>query len=134
MAQATPGMRGRISIAGLVALVIHLAASAVFPSHISPPPPPPPGHGQLLVRLVRPGGEQGRLPEGQVPVEAIGLHRAGAPAGEWVRLPLIRTEFCPQELLGGQVWVADVLLPAGEYDQIRVHVGGRSQVPAKSGY
>jgi hypothetical protein len=62
-------------------------------------------------------------------VEAIELHRAGAAAGAWVRLPLVRTEFAPAELLGGQVWVVDVPLPAGEYDQIRVHAGGRSQVP-----
>ena len=106
-----------------------LAATSAYPSHSTPPPPPPPGQGQLLVRLVLSAGERGGLPDGQVRMEAIELHRAGAAAGTWVRLPLVRAEFAPAELLGGQVWVVDLPLPAGEYDQIRVHAGGRSQVP-----
>ena len=105
-----------------------LAATPAYPSHSTPPPPPPPGHGQLLVRLVLPAGERGGLPDGQVRVEAIELHRAGTAAGAWVRIPQVRTEFAPAELLGGQVWVADVPLPAGEYDQIRTYAGGRSSL------
>jgi len=54
------------------------------------------------------------------------LHRTGTAAHDWMRLSLVRVEFSPRELLGGQVWVADVPLPAGEFDQIRVHAGGWS--------
>jgi hypothetical protein len=69
------------------------------------------------------------MPEGQARLEAIELHRAEATPGEWVRLPLVRSEFAPGELLGGQVWVADVPLLAGEFDQVRIHAGGGSQMP-----
>jgi hypothetical protein len=62
-------------------------------------------------------------------MEAVELHRAGTAAGTWVRLPLVRTEFAPAELLGGQVWVADVPLLAGEFDQVRVLAGGGLQMP-----
>ena len=119
----------RLQVAALALAILLLGVREGGSSHSTPPPPPPPGHGQLLVRLVLPAGERGRLPDGQVRVEAIELHRAGTAAGAWVRLPLVRPEFAPAELLGGQVWVVDVPLPAGEYDQIRVHAGGRSQVP-----
>jgi hypothetical protein len=61
-------------------------------------------------------------------VETIELHRAGTPANTWVPLPLVRTEFSPAELQGGQVWIVDVPLPAGEFDQVRVSAGGRSQI------
>jgi hypothetical protein len=61
-------------------------------------------------------------------VEAIELHRAGTPANTWVPLTLVRSEFAPAELEGGPVWLVDVPLPAGEYDRIRVHAGGRSQI------
>jgi hypothetical protein len=61
-------------------------------------------------------------------VEAIELHRAGTAAGAWVRLPLVRADFAPAELLGGQVWLVDVPLPAGDFDQVRVSAGGRSQL------
>lgn len=119
----------RLRASALALALLLLGAVEGSASHSTPPPPPPPGHGQLLVRLVLPAGEPGALPDGQVRVEAIELHRAGTAAGGWVRLPLVRAEFAPAELLGGQVWLVDVPLPAGEYDQIRVHAGGRSQVP-----
>jgi len=118
----------RLQVAALALAIILLGVREGGSSHSTPPPPPPPGHGQLLVRLVLPAGERGGLPYGQVRVEAIELHRVGAAASTWVRLPLVRTEFAPAELLGGQVWVVDVPLPAGEYDQIRVQAGGRSQI------
>ncbi len=112
-----------------LALAVHLLdAVEASASHGTPPPPPPPGHGQLLVRIVRPAGESGGLPDGQVGVEVVELHRAGARLGEWVRLPLVRTKFAPAELQGGQVWLADVPLPAAEYDQVRVETAGRSQI------
>ncbi len=82
----------------------------------------------MLVRLVRPAGERGGFPDGQVRVESIELHRAGTAAGAWVRLALVRAEFAPAELEGGQVWLVDVPLPAGEFDQVRVSAGGRSQI------
>ena len=116
----------RLQVAALALAILLLGVREGRSSDSTPPPPPPPGHGQLLVRLVLPAGERGGLPDGQVRVEAIELHRAGTAAGAWVRLPLVRTEFAPAELLGGQVWVVDVPLPAGEYDQIRTNAGGRS--------
>ena len=118
----------RLQVAALALAIILLGVREGGSSHSTPPPPPPPGHGQLLVRLVLPAGERGGLPDGQVRVEAIELHRAGTAAGAWVRIPQVRTEFAPAELLGGQVWVADVPLPAGEYDQIRTYAGGRSSL------
>ncbi len=124
-------MNRRVTSSPLRAIVLALAlillvAVEVSASHSTPPPPPPPGHGQLLVRLVRPADERGGFPDGQVRVEAIELHRTGTAADSWVRLPLVRTEFAPAELVGGQVWVVDVPLPVGEFDQIRVNAGGRS--------
>jgi hypothetical protein len=82
----------------------------------------------LLVRLVRPAGERGGFPDGQVRVEGIELHRAGTAADTWVPLPLVRAEFAPAELEGGQVWLVDVPLPAGDFDQVRVTAAGKSQV------
>jgi len=118
----------QLRAAALALTLLLLDAVEATASHGTPPPPPPPGHGQLLVRLVRPAGESGGLPDGQVGVEAVELHRAGARLDEWVRLPLVRTKFAPAELQGGQVWLADVPLPAAEYDQVRVETGGRSQI------
>ncbi len=118
----------RLRASALALALLLLGAVEGSASHSTPPPPPPPGHGQLLVRLVLPTGEPGALPDGQVRVEAIELHRAGTAAGAWVRLPLVRAEFVPAELLGGLVWLVDVPLPAGDFDQVRVSAGGRSQI------
>jgi hypothetical protein len=117
-----------VQVAVLALAILLLGAREGRPSHSTPPPPPPPGHGQLLVRLVLPAGERGGLPDGQVRVEAIELHRAGTAASAWVPLTLVRTEFAPMELQGGQVWLVDVPLPAGEYDQLRVVTADRSEV------
>lgn len=126
-------MKRRVTSRQLRAIALALAlllfdAMEGSASHSTPPPPPPPGHGQLLVRLVRPADERGGFPDGQVRVEAIELLRAGTAADTWVHLPLVRTEFAPAELRGGQVWLVDVPLPAGEFDQVRVSGGGRSQI------
>jgi len=112
----------------LAMAAILVCRQAAYPFHGPPPKPPPPGHGQLLVRLVSAPSDQGSMPEGQVRIEGLELHRNGAPPDTWERLPLLRTEFAPLELMGGQVWLVDVPLPAGEFDQIRMVTGRRSQL------
>jgi hypothetical protein len=68
------------------------------------------------------------MPEGQVRIEGLEVHRNGAALDAWERLPLLRTEFAPLELLGGPVWLVDVPLPAGEFDRVRMATGRRSQI------
>jgi hypothetical protein len=81
------------------------------------------------VRLVLPRGERGAIPSGRVPLEDVGLHRAGAPSGDgWVTLPRGRPEFSAQELEKGQVWVANFPVQVGDFDRLRLGSGEGSQV------
>jgi len=112
----------------LAVAAILVCLQAAYPFHGPAPKPLPPGHGQLMIRLVGAPSDPGPMPEGQVRIEGLEVHRKGSAPGTWERLPLLRTEFAPLELLGGQVWLVDVPLPAGEFDQVRMGTGRRSQI------
>jgi len=112
--------------AGLAAAVVLLETGVAYATH-SGPPPPPPGHGQLLVR---PTGDAGPIPKGEVTLEVVELHRAGAAEADgWVRLPLARPTFNATELAGGQVWVTSAPVAAGPFDQVRVGRGRGATIP-----
>ena len=124
------GLRGarRLRVAGLaVVVVVLLGTGLALPGHNTPPPPLPEGHGWVLVRLLRTPGEREAVPNGQVPLEAVAVHRAGAGQGEqWVPLPVLRPEFSARELESGQVWLATAAILAGVFDRIRL---GAAEVP-----
>ena len=121
-------LRRRASV--LAAAAVLLGAAAAYPTHSGAPPPPPPGHGQLLIRLVRPAGDVEAIPGGEVTLETVELHRAGAAEAEgWVRLPLARPTFPATELIDKQVWVTSAPVAAGQYDQVRVGRGRGARLP-----
>lgn len=114
----------------LVIAAIIMGGTEAPAGHGDPPPPPPPGHGKVLVRLVWPRGERTAIPNGQVPLQGVELHRGGAAEREgWTQLPPIRPEFSAQELNGGQVWVADMAVKAGEFDRVRMGGTPESGIP-----
>ena len=129
MMKYTPGKPRNLLAAGLAVLGLLLGATMAHASHSTPPPPLPDGHAGVVVRLVWLPGPGEPVLDGQVGVETIELHRKGAASGEsWVSLPLLRSEFSSKELIGGQVWVANAPVAAGEFDQVRLGSGARSQV------
>jgi hypothetical protein len=105
-------------------------ALPAFASHGTPPPPLPPGQAGVLVRLVWLPGPGEVSPDGQVGLQGIELHRAGAAGADgWVRLPALRPEVSVRELMSGQVWVASAPVAAGEFNQVRLRAGGSSEFP-----
>jgi hypothetical protein len=83
-----------------------------------------------LVRVVRSPGDSAAIPEGEVKLDAVELHRAGAgPEEGWVRLPPLRPAFSTAELMGGQVWVANAAVAAGQFDRIRMGPRGGGSIP-----
>ncbi len=119
-----------LRVHGLAVALILLGAVPAHPSHGSPPPPPPPGHGQVIIRLALAGTRDKAAPEGQIGIQGLELHRAGAAAeGAWVSLPLMWSQFSARELSLAMIWITDAPVLAGDFDQIRLDAGGRSQAP-----
>ncbi len=70
------------------------------------------------------------MPGGEVMLDGVDLHRAGAGLEEgWVRLPPLRPTFSTAELISGQVWVANGPVAAGQFDRIRLAPGRGGTVP-----
>ena len=122
--------RRRRRASGFAVAVALIGAAAADGSHSTPPPPPPPGHGQILVRVVRSPGDAAPIPEGEVKLDTVELHRAGAGPDEgWVPLPPLRPAFATVELMGGQVWVANAAVAAGQFDRVRMGARGGAPIP-----
>jgi len=130
MAQRASVIPINLRVPGLALALFLLGPMPAHPTHAPPPPPPPPGHGQVVIRLAL-GVEGGEAPPaGQIGVQGLELHRAGvAGEGNWVSLPLMWSQFSSRDLSLGMIWIADAPVPAGEFDQIRLDAGGRSQIP-----
>ena len=122
--------RRRRRASGFVVAAALIGAAAADASHSTPPPPPPPGHGQVLVRVVRAPSDAAPIPEGEVKLDAVELHRAGAgPEEGWVPLPPLRPAFATVELMGGQVWVANAPVATGQFDRVRMGARGGPAIP-----
>ena len=130
MMKYTPGMPRNLQAAGLAVLGVLLVTSVASPFHRAPLPAMPAEYGGMLVRLVWLLGPGEPVPEGRVKIEAVELHRTDVARGEsWINLPLLRQELSSRELIGGQVWVVNAPVAAGEFDQVRLRAGVGSQVP-----